>query len=94
MLTCEDHPRLHPTHASLEGRENQLKCLCGLIAEQYKCKHNILQMVATAHKHSERLVVHICAVHSVNGKDITKVSVISLVTGMGPENGPYLPLIV
>jgi len=51
-------------------------------------------MVATAHEHSEGLVIHIGAVRSVKGKDITKVSVISLVTGMGPENGPYLPLIV
>jgi len=51
-------------------------------------------MVATAHEHSEGLVIHIGAVRSVKGKDITKVSVISLLTCMGSENAHYLPRFV
>ena len=50
--------------------------------------------IATAHKYRKRLVVCIGAVHGAEGEDITKVSVLTLLTGIGPENGPYLALLV
>ena len=51
-------------------------------------------MVATAHKHCQRLIVYIGTVRSVKREDITKVSVLTLLTSMGPQNSLYLAVFV
>ena len=51
-------------------------------------------MVATAHKHCQRLIVYIGMVRSVKREDITKVSVLTLLTSMGPQNSLYLAVFV